>query len=227
MIRDRKRVVKTTEGEEREEVDLLCMVGPCWPMIFVTTALILFIAPPVLIYLQTKREEFPVIKYMTPVVALLQIVTFVTYFLVVFSNPGLQQYVAVPPSEREANEEAASPTSSDPNVDHEGPVRKQRKRRNKLQQRQFFQRRKRLLEHKKGQERWYYDERLETHRQGNWRYDRESQTVIKDIDHFCPWTGTIIAKNNMTRFQAFVVIQWIFCWVTVLLPMGILIKENI
>ncbi|GAB5357198.1 hypothetical protein AAMO2058_000353600 [Amorphochlora amoebiformis] len=32
----------------------------------------------------------------------------------------------------------------------------------------------------------------------------ESQVVVEDMDHFCPWTGTVIAGGNMIYFQVFI-----------------------
>eukprot|EP00501_MAST-03F_sp_TOSAG23-6_P001530 GSMAST32.ASY1.ANO1.1593.1 assembled CDS len=44
----------------------------------------------------------------------------------------------------------------------------------------------------------------------HWRYCERSDSyrppgfLVKDIDHFCPWTGTTIAKDNLIYFQCFV-----------------------
>mmetsp|Transcript_15206 Transcript_15206/g.23016 ORF Transcript_15206/g.23016 Transcript_15206/m.23016 type:complete len:212 (-) Transcript_15206:128-763(-) len=35
-------------------------------------------------------------------------------------------------------------------------------------------------------------------------YCDESQVVVKNMDHFCPWTGTVIADGNMIFFQVFI-----------------------
>mmetsp|Transcript_13116 Transcript_13116/g.32145 ORF Transcript_13116/g.32145 Transcript_13116/m.32145 type:complete len:272 (+) Transcript_13116:234-1049(+) len=34
-------------------------------------------------------------------------------------------------------------------------------------------------------------------------YCEESQVVVEEMDHFCPWTGTVIAGGNMMYFQIF------------------------
>ena len=34
-------------------------------------------------------------------------------------------------------------------------------------------------------------------------YCDESQVVVREFDHFCPWTGTVIAGGNMVYFQVF------------------------
>lgn len=31
----------------------------------------------------------------------------------------------------------------------------------------------------------------------------EAQVVVAEVDHFCPWTGTVIAAGNMGRFTVF------------------------
>jgi uncharacterized membrane protein len=31
----------------------------------------------------------------------------------------------------------------------------------------------------------------------------ESQVLIRNIDHFCPWTGTVIAGGNLWSFYVF------------------------
>jgi len=48
-----------------------------------------------------------------------------------------------------------------------------------------------------------YDERAMTFRPVDAIFDHETGTIIREMDHFCPWTGTIIARGNMLAFQLF------------------------
>lgn len=48
-----------------------------------------------------------------------------------------------------------------------------------------------------------FDERAKSFRPHDCRYDQETQVLAYDIDHFCPWTGTLIARNNLTAFKIF------------------------
>ena len=35
------------------------------------------------------------------------------------------------------------------------------------------------------------------------RFCSENGFLVEELDHFCPWTGTTIAKKNMCCFQTF------------------------
>eukprot|EP00466_Bigelowiella_natans_P001518 jgi/Bigna1/89659/estExt_fgenesh1_pg.C_530049 len=37
----------------------------------------------------------------------------------------------------------------------------------------------------------------------NEAFCEESQVIVRGMDHFCPWTGTVIAEGNMPYFQMF------------------------
>jgi len=50
---------------------------------------------------------------------------------------------------------------------------------------------------------WTYSEQAQTFRPPGAVYDLEAQVVINKIDHFCPWTGTIVAEKNMNYFRTF------------------------
>lgn len=60
-------------------------------------------------------------------------------------------------------------------------------------------------------ENWFFDERIKSFRAQDWQYDPETQLFIKKIDHFCPWTGTIIASGNLKDFFLFNGFLWCLC----------------
>ena len=37
----------------------------------------------------------------------------------------------------------------------------------------------------------------------NVKWCKEAGTLVEDLDHFCPWTGTVIASKNLCSFQFF------------------------
>ena len=50
---------------------------------------------------------------------------------------------------------------------------------------------------------WVWNEPGRTFRPPGALFDQEAQCVIKKVDHFCPWTGTVIGGGNMRCFQIF------------------------
>ena len=48
-----------------------------------------------------------------------------------------------------------------------------------------------------------FDENALSYRPRSARYDYESETLLMDIDHFCPWVGTTVARNNLCAFRVF------------------------
>lgn len=50
----------------------------------------------------------------------------------------------------------------------------------------------------------WFDDVCETYRPQGAHYCNISRVVVQDIDHVCPWTGTVIARKNMRRFKVFV-----------------------
>ena len=56
---------------------------------------------------------------------------------------------------------------------------------------------------------WIWNEAAESFRQHGTVLCNESGVLVKDIDHFCPWTGTTIAGGNLRPFYAFVGTLWI------------------
>lgn len=53
-------------------------------------------------------------------------------------------------------------------------------------------------------ENWRWSKQAQSYRPPGVVFCRESQLLVDDIDHFCPWTGTTIAKNNVCYFRCFV-----------------------
>ena len=51
---------------------------------------------------------------------------------------------------------------------------------------------------------WVWSDQAGTWRQKTAAFSRECDCVIEEIDHNCPWTGTVIAKNNIFAFYFFV-----------------------
>lgn len=54
------------------------------------------------------------------------------------------------------------------------------------------------------QESWRWSEPAQSYRAPGVVYCSESGVLVKDIDHFCPWTGTTIAGGNIRYFYAFI-----------------------
>mmetsp|Transcript_13171 Transcript_13171/g.41994 ORF Transcript_13171/g.41994 Transcript_13171/m.41994 type:complete len:233 (+) Transcript_13171:1266-1964(+) len=121
-----------------------CIVGPCWPMIFVTPGLI--IGTSLAVYFGLFPDEL-IVAVLFP---MLVVFVIVAYFLTSCRDPGIQRRYTESP-------EAG----------------------------------------------WLFSEQGQTYRPPDCKYEAESQVVIKDIDHLCPWTGTIIAAKNMRVFRVF------------------------
>eukprot|EP00924_Labyrinthula_sp_SR-Ha-C_P009575 snap_masked-scaffold_2-processed-gene-27.45-mRNA-1 protein AED:1.00 eAED:1.00 QI:0/-1/0/0/-1/1/1/0/250 len=52
--------------------------------------------------------------------------------------------------------------------------------------------------------RMFWDDRVGIYKSRHQFYDREIGLVVEEPDHFCPWTGTMIAKRNLKRFRVFI-----------------------
>jgi hypothetical protein len=135
---------ETSEGKPT------CLFGACWPMTFVTWALI---------SLPVIGVSFIVIPPMqntiAQVICVLLTVTIVliysiTLFCTGFSDPGIFKR-------------------------HKDPV-----------------------------DGWTYHTSTNSYRPRGVVFCSESQLLVHDIDHFCPWTGTTIAKGNLKCFGVFV-----------------------
>jgi len=64
---------------------------------------------------------------------------------------------------------------------------------------------------------WRWSERAQTYYPPGRgiTYCSESQVLVKDYDHFCPWTGTTIAGGNMKWFTIFVSSLSLLCVVVI------------
>ena len=60
----------------------------------------------------------------------------------------------------------------------------------------------RQLENTSGDMIWHEETKSFRPRRGV-MHDNETRVLAYQIDHFCPWTGTLIARDNMPYFQAF------------------------
>jgi hypothetical protein len=83
-----------------------------------------------------------------------------------------------------------------------------------------------------------WDDKAQTYRPRGARFDMETGIVgarsparppshaatraAQDIDHFCPWTGTLIAKGNIVAFHVFSTTLCVLCpFITAILVWGI------
>jgi hypothetical protein len=63
------------------------------------------------------------------------------------------------------------------------------------------------------QERWAYCKSTDSFRPVGVIFDQECGVLIRDVDHFCPWVGTTVAKGNIYRFFGFVgMLVLTICW---------------
>ena len=51
---------------------------------------------------------------------------------------------------------------------------------------------------------WRWNDSAQSYVPPGATYCQESQVIVYDYDHFCPWTGTTIAGGNMSYFSCFV-----------------------
>lgn len=74
---------------------------------------------------------------------------------------------------------------------------------------------------------WRWSERAQSYHAPNVVFCQESNVLVADLDHFCPWTGTTIAGGNINWFYMFlsgIFIQMIY--VMVLMFIGISAKTG-
>tara|TARA_B110000208_G_scaffold187542_1_gene245691 strand:- start:668 stop:1330 length:663 start_codon:yes stop_codon:yes gene_type:complete len=50
---------------------------------------------------------------------------------------------------------------------------------------------------------WAFNRRSKSYRPPGVVFCSETQALVQDIDHFCPWTGTTIARKNILYFYCF------------------------
>jgi len=122
------------------------VVGPCWPMIFMVTTLI--VGTTMAVFFGVYFEIEP---WMGICTLILMLFVVSAYLCTSCSNPGIWRI----------HDEPSDPT-------------------------------------------WTFSNQAQSYRPPNVMYDQETQTMFKNIDHFCPWTGTMIAGGNIKPFYAFV-----------------------
>jgi hypothetical protein len=71
-------------------------------------------------------------------------------------------------------------------------------------------------------ESWVWDESAQSYRPDNVQFCQESRVLVRDMDHFCPWTGTTIAGGNIRFFYAFI----IGLFVQIFVLMGVFLAGN-
>ncbi len=71
-------------------------------------------------------------------------------------------------------------------------------------------------------ESWVWDEAAQSYRPDNVQFCQESRVLVRDIDHFCPWTGTTIAGGNIRYFYAFIIGLFVHIFVL----MGVFLAGN-
>ena len=76
---------------------------------------------------------------------------------------------------------------------------------------------KRHVEPPEGETGWKWNEQSQSYYPPGATYCRESQVLVHDYDHFCPWTGTTIAGGNMRYFTLFVSSLSFLCFYVILL----------
>mmetsp|Transcript_19945 Transcript_19945/g.39159 ORF Transcript_19945/g.39159 Transcript_19945/m.39159 type:complete len:344 (-) Transcript_19945:2024-3055(-) len=124
---------------------LFCVVGPCWPMIFITFMLITCVSLAVFV---SCLPNLPF--YFSIVAGVVLGIVIIAFCVTACTDPGIQRI-------------------------HDQPK----------------------------DSTWTYSEPGQTYRQPHAIYDVEAQVIIKHTDHFCPWTGTIIAAGNLRPFYVF------------------------
>mmetsp|Transcript_19908 Transcript_19908/g.46763 ORF Transcript_19908/g.46763 Transcript_19908/m.46763 type:complete len:295 (-) Transcript_19908:450-1334(-) len=62
---------------------------------------------------------------------------------------------------------------------------------------------------------WFWNEQVGSYRPAKAMYCRECKALVNDYDHVCPWTGTVIGKNNIRCFKLFVFSVNVLCYLCV------------
>jgi hypothetical protein len=134
-----------------------CVVGPCWPMLFVSLTLVLGLS---LAAFVSFLPGLPVV--MTVLASMVLIVNVVGLMLTGCSDPGIQ------------------PRYDQPQGDD-----------------------------------WTWSDKAQSYRPPGAIYEIETQVLVKDIDHFCPWVGNLVAGGNLRYFNLFTRSLWLLICVTV------------
>ena len=64
---------------------------------------------------------------------------------------------------------------------------------------------------------WKFHQKAQAYQPPGSKYCEETQVFVRKYDHFCPWTGTAIAGNNLPFFYIFVGTLNVLCIVTFML----------
>eukprot|EP00945_MAST-04E_sp_MAST-4E-sp1_P008228 g8228.t1 len=67
---------------------------------------------------------------------------------------------------------------------------------------------------------WRWSENAQSYYPPGATYCRESQVIVTDYDHFCPWTGTTIAGGNIGWFGCFVSSLGVLCVFVMFVAIG-------
>lgn len=67
---------------------------------------------------------------------------------------------------------------------------------------------------------WRWSDPAQSYYPPNATYCRESQVIVRDYDHFCPWTGTTIAGGNIGWFGCFVSSLGVLCVFVMFVAIG-------
>lgn len=62
---------------------------------------------------------------------------------------------------------------------------------------------------------WTWSDKAQSYRPPGAIYEIETQVMVQDIDHFCPWVGNLVAGGNIRYFNLFTRSLWVLIIVTV------------
>ena len=198
------RLVVFSESKERQKNGLpkfLCVAGPCWPMFLVTTSLIVGIS---WVILADALPKLNAIWWIFCFVTLINVLS--AFFLTGCSDPGIQpRYVdnpndAIRRRRRNNNidddDDLESGASRGGNDDDDDDVHNGGGEDEEILA---------LRPHNIDKDDLIWCEEAKAYRVFGVQYCNETQTLIKDIDHFCPWTGTTIGSGNIKYFYWFLI----------------------
>ena len=177
----------------------MCVAGPCWPMFLVTTFLITGIS---YIILSDALPKLGVFWSILTGATLLQVL--VAFFLTGCTDPGVQpRYVDDAECSRE--EEELGGVEEQEDVDDAAERGAQRRVHGSYggQEDADDEEAVSLNPAHLSKDTLVWSDQAKAYRLRGVQYCNETQTLIKDIDHFCPWTGTTIASGNIMYFYWF------------------------
>ena len=203
------RLVVYLESKRRRKNGLpkfLCVAGPCWPMFLVTTSLIVGISYVILATALPKLSAFWWILDFSTLINLLT-----AFFLTGCSDPGIQpRYVDIVDGEDVENGRittGATGKSSDETDEEDGNIISSRNRtvNSKYSNNDEEEENLSLKPRNISKDELIWCEEAQAYRVRGVQYCNETQTLIEDIDHFCPWTGTTIGSGNIKYFYWFLI----------------------